>query len=330
MAQVGVESALFLQFSQGYFYPVAMKGIDSNEVRGLALEERHLGLDKWRQSRAVFALQEAPFDDAAKAPLLSLGCSHVAPFIVHGSFRGIVILGKPIRGGLDPSTIEFLKILVNQAAIAYESTSQMEAENERTLGLVQTLISMIEDNTLARGSTKLLSAYVHALAKEIHYPEEHLRDLLYGTVLRDIGMIKVSDLIVRSPRELVPEEWDIIKRHPIEGAEMMRRMGFAEQAVNIVLYHHERFNGEGYPSGLQGQQIPLGARLVSVVESYTAMLQDRPTRPALSKDEALNTLRENWGMRYDPELVKPFIAIVEQEIRSGEAVADRKLELFTV
>jgi len=80
--------------------------------------------------------------------------------------------------------------------------ARFEEENERTLGVVQTLISLIEENTLARGNTNLVTNYVFALAQKMHYPAEHLRDLMYGTVLRDIGMIKVSDLIVRSPREL--------------------------------------------------------------------------------------------------------------------------------
>ncbi len=330
IAQVGVESAVFLQRSQGFFYPVSMKGIDADELRGLALDDRLLMLERWRQTREIYSPVDAPFDAAVKAPLLSIGCSYIVPFIVHGSFRGIVLLGRPIRNDLDENTIEFLKILVNQAAIAYESTSKLEEENERSLGLVQTLIALIEENTVARGNTKLVSAYVYALAESSHYPEEHIRDLMYGTVLRDIGMIKVSDLIVRSPRELMPEEWDVIKRHPIDGADMIRRMGFSEHAANIVQCHHERFNGEGYPDGLQGPQIPLGARVVSVVESYAAMLQERPTRPALTRDEALNTLRENWGTRYDANIVKQFIEVVEREIRSGESVVDRKFELFRV
>lgn len=330
IAQVGVESAVFLQRSQGYFYPAAVRGVESEEIRGLAVEEHLFDVEEWKRSREVYTIDDAPFHGNARAPLVSLGCAYAAPFIVHGNFRGIVLLGRPLRGALDSSSIEFLKILVNQAAIAYESTSRFEEENERTLGLVQTLISLIEENTLARGNTRMVTNYVLALARNIHYPEEHIRDLVYGTVLRDIGMIKVSDLIVRSPRELMPEEWDVIKRHPVEGAEMMRRMQFSEHAVKVVLCHHERFNGEGYPNGIQGQQIPLGARVVSVVESYAAMLQERATRPALTSEEALNTLRENWGMRYDPDVVKYFIDIVEHEIRSGDNIAERKLELFTV
>jgi HD-GYP domain-containing protein (c-di-GMP phosphodiesterase class II) len=195
---------------------------------------------------------------------------------------------------------------------------------------VQTLIALIEENTLARGNTNLLSSYTYALAKQLHYPEEHVRDLMYGTVLRDIGMIKVSDLIVRSPRELMPEEWEIIKRHPIDGADMLRKMRFSEHAVGVVISHHERFNGEGYPSGLQGKQIPLGARIVSIVESYAAMLQERPTRPALTQEEALNTLKENWGMRYDPDVVKAFVEIVENELRTGDGIHEKQFELFSV
>jgi HD-GYP domain-containing protein (c-di-GMP phosphodiesterase class II) len=135
-------------------------------------------------------------------------------------------------------------------------------------------------------------------------------------------------LILRSPRELQDEEWEIIKRHPIEGSQMLRNMNFSEHAANIVLYHHERFNGQGYPNGVQGTQIPLGARIVSVVESYAAMLQDRPTRPALSSEEAMNTLKENWGMRYDPDVIAKFVEVVEEEIRTGEKVAYEGSILF--
>jgi len=330
IAQVGVESAIFLEQNRNYFVPVAMKGIDAGELRGFALSGAQLKLEKWGETVDVQTVEKSPFGDDVKAPLLAIGCTHVAPFIVRGEIRGVLLLGRPIRSEMDKSVIDFLKILIHQAAIAYESMSRFEEENERTLGVVQTLISLIEENTLARGNTNLITNYVYALARRIHYPAEHLRDLMYGTVLRDIGMIKVSDLIVRSPRELMPEEWEIIKRHPSDGAAMLRDMKFSDHAVDVVLHHHERFNGEGYPRGTQGQDIPLGARIVSVVESYTAMLQERPTRPALTREEALSTLKENWGMRYDPEVVSSFVEVIEEEIRSGDSPKDKRFALFSV
>jgi HD-GYP domain-containing protein (c-di-GMP phosphodiesterase class II) len=330
IAQVGVESAVFLEHNRNYFVPVAMKGIEPGEMRGFALSGSQLRLEKWAGTVEVLAVEKSPFGDDVKAPLLALGCTYVAPFIVRGEVRGILLLGRPIRSDLDPSAIEFLKILIHQAAVAYESMSRFEEENERTLGVVQTLMSLIEENTLARGNTNLITNYVYTVAQRMHYPAEHLRDLMYGTALRDIGMIKVSDLIVRSPRELMPEEWEIIKRHPSEGAVMLRDMRFSEHAMNVVLHHHERFNGEGYPRGTQGQDIPLGARIVAVVESYAAMLQERPTRPALSREEALITLKENWGLRYDPEVVRCFVEVVEEEIRTGESVKEKRFALFSV
>jgi len=330
IAQVGVESATFLELRDGYFIPVAVKGLDADELKGFAIPAAQMKLSQWKETLQVYTVESAPFSDEVKAQLLSLGCSYVAPFVAHNEFRGILALGRPIKSGLDEGSAGFLGILVNQAAIAYESTQRFEEEKERTMGLVQTLISLIEENTLARGNTQLVSSYTYTLAKKVHYPEEHVRDLMYGTMLRDIGMIKVSDLIVRSPRELMPEEWEIIKRHPIDGAEMLRKMRFSEHAIGVVLAHHERFNGEGYPHRLQGKQIALGSRIVSVVESYAAMLQERPTRPALTQVEALNTLRENWGMRYDPDIVKAFVEIVEEELRTGRRSQEAQFELFSV
>jgi HD-GYP domain-containing protein (c-di-GMP phosphodiesterase class II) len=330
IAQAGVESAVFLEQNRNYYVPAAMKGIEPGEMRGFALSGAQLKLDKWGSTVEVLAVEKSPFGDDVKAPLLAVGCTYVAAFIVRGEVRGVLLLGRPIRNELDKNAIEFLKILIHQAAIAYESMSRFEEENERTLGVVQTLIALIEENTLARGNTNLVTSYVYALAAKMHYPSEHMRDLMYGTVLRDIGMIKVSDLIVRSPRELMPEEWEIIKRHPTDGATMLRDMKFSDHAINVVLHHHERFNGEGYPRGTQGQDIPPGPRIVAVVESYAAMLQERPTRPALSREEALSTLKENWGMRYDPEVVRAFVEVVEDEIRSGDRPKEAKFALFSV
>jgi HD-GYP domain-containing protein (c-di-GMP phosphodiesterase class II) len=330
VAQVGVESAVFLQRQEGVFVPVAAKGVGLDKCRALRITAQAMNLDSWLQSEEVLKIPESPIEGPVKENAEDLGLVLITPFIVYEDLCGLVMLGKSIRKSVDPDSIDVLKIMVRQAAIAYENARYFEEESERSLGVVQTLISLIEENTLARGNTERVANYSYALAKKMEYPEAQYRDFMFGVVLRDIGMIKVSDLIVRSPRELAKEEWEIIKRHPIDGAEMLRKMRFSEHAINIVLYHHERFNGEGYPNKLQGNQIPLGARIVSVVESFAAMLHDRPTRPALTQEEALNTLKENWGMRYDPDVVKAFVEIIEEEIRTGEKKRYTNRELFNV
>jgi hypothetical protein len=328
IAQAGTESAAFLELSDESFTLSSWKGFETADPTAFAIEVDAVDMEDWTKRAQVFHVDEAPLKDTAKKRLHDWGMPLVAPFIVCGVFQGLVLLGEPIRKELDEATFDYLTILINQAAIAYQNSWRFEEESKRTLGLVQSLISMIEENTLSRGNTELIVNYVYAVAVAMHYPEEHVRDLIYGTVLRDIGMIKVSDLIVRSPRELQDEEWEIIKQHPIEGADMLRKMKFSEHTVNVVLYHHERFNSQGYPNRVQGTDIPLGARIVSVVESYAAMLQDRPIRPALSAEEAVSTLKENWEMRYDPDVVAKFVEIIEEEIRSGEMVKYEGSELF--
>jgi len=330
IAQVGVESAAFLEYDTEEFVPVCWKGFETADPTPMHLKTAEVDLDAWREKLGPLPLEDAPIQFNAKNRLAGWGMPYIAPFVVHDNFRGLVLLGRPIRNEFDQASWDYLSVLINQAAIAYENTQRFQEESERTLGLVQTMVSLIEENTITRGSTDMVVNYTYVVAQRMHYPEEFVRDLMYGAVLRDIGMIKISDLIVRSPRELVKEEWEIIRQHPSDGAEMLRRMNFSEHTVRIVESHHERFNGEGYPHGLNGKEIPLGARIVSVVESYIAMIQDRPTRPALSREEAVNTLNENWGIRYDPEVVKAFAAIVEDEIRTGQKVKHQGSEILNL
>jgi hypothetical protein len=328
IAQVGVESAAFLELIGDEFIAACWKGFETADPTSLNISVSEVDMVAWMGSTEIYDLKSAPLSDTARSRIGLWDIRYASPFIVHDKFRGIVLLGQPIRHALDDDSWEFLSMMFNQVAISYENSCRLEKQNERTLGLVQSLISMIESNTLSRGTTEMVMDHTYAVAVKMHYPEENIRDLLYGVILRDIGMINTSDLILRSPRELEQEEWDVIKRHPAEGAEMLFNMGFSAHTRQIVLYHHERSNGEGYPEGLSGARIPLGARILSVVESYAAMLQERPTRAALPPEEALNTLKDNWGLRYDPDVITAFSEVIEDEIRMGKRQKYKGLELI--
>jgi HD-GYP domain-containing protein (c-di-GMP phosphodiesterase class II) len=313
IAQGGVESAVFFERKEGVFLPAIAKGLDEEKLSPIELSDNEVERIKW--GRDVFEIQGMELNEKTRNDLGTAGLEYVCPFNQGEEMSGLIFLGKRLAGrGMQKEDFEFMKILVNLAKGAYSNAMMFERENERTLGIVKTLISLIEENTMLKGTSEIVSRYVGMLAKNMDYPEDNFKDLIYGTVLRDMGMVKVSDLIVRSPRELSKEEWQVIKRHPEDGAEMLRRMKFNNHVVDVVLSHHERFNGEGYPRGLRGKDIPLGARIISVVESYAAMIHERPNRPALSAREALDTLKENYGLRYDREVVNQFAAIMEKEI----------------
>jgi len=139
-----------------------------------------------------------------------------------------------------------------------------------------------------------------------------VRSLIYGAVLRDIGMITVSGLILKNPAHLSEEEWALIKQHPLRGAQILEEMTFPKEVLEVVENHHERWGGEGYPKGTRGQEIPLGARIVSLVDAYVAMTMERPYRRALPYEKARQVIAENWGTPFDPELVEVFLRVLDK------------------
>ena len=239
------------------------------------------------------------------------GCSWFAPLSGPTKFRRGLAL--TLRDSEDDSGVdaEALESVIIQAGYALAHSDALDGARSRTLLVSRTLVSLIEKRLGHEGSpeTNTVAEYVARLAERMNVERSELPDLLYGTIMRDIGMIEISDLVLKSPRKLSPEEWKLVQRHPIAGADILEGMGFSEAAVEVVRHHHERFNGQGYPHNLRGTAIPIGARLVSVVESFVAMLRDAPYRPALSEQEALSVLQENWEMRYDPNVIEHFIAL---------------------
>ena len=313
IAQGGVESAVFLEIQGKSLKPIMSKGFDPESL--LRLDVPADAFEKMTGENNVIPVDGFAMEERVRGIIKGEGIEYVCPFRTKDGISGMVMLGKRIAGrGMKEEDFEFLRTLVNIAQGAYDNALMFDREHERTLGIVKTLISIIEENTLLKGTSEFVSRYVGLVAKNMDYPEEHFKDLVYGTVLRDMGMVKVSDLILRSPRDLTKEEWEIIKRHPEDGAEMLSRMKFGDHVVGIVRTHHERFNGEGYPYGLRGKEISLGSRIISVVESYAAMIHERPTRPALPEREALGALKENYGLRYDREVILQFARIMEKEI----------------
>lgn len=128
-----------------------------------------------------------------------------------------------------------------------------------------------------------------------------------GAAMHDVGKIIVPDNILKKPGRLTPDEYAIIKQHCYFGGQICKRISFLQQVYPIVYHHHERFDGKGYPDGIAGERIPLGARIVSVVDAYDAITSDRPYRSARSQEEAEAILRDGAGSQWDPQIVDTFL-----------------------
>ncbi|MBU1050164.1 HD-GYP domain-containing protein [Candidatus Bipolaricaulota bacterium] len=150
---------------------------------------------------------------------------------------------------------------------------------------------------------------------------EELISLSYGAFLHDVGKVRVPDVVLNKTTKLTDREREEMQKHPDYGADMLSERDYLGGAADIVRAHHERWDGKGYPRGLRGTDIPIGARVVAVVDTYDAIVSARPYKKALAKDEALRELERNAGTQFDPGVVRAFLEVVRNS-EDGKAGAD--------
>ncbi|HKA62678.1 MAG TPA: HD domain-containing phosphohydrolase [Methylomirabilota bacterium] len=165
--------------------------------------------------------------------------------------------------------------------------------------------------------SRRVHAYSTALARAHGLAETEIDALGRGVLLHDIGKIGISDSILLKPGPLTPEEWAIMRSHPEVGRQILERIPFLRDAIPVVYHHHERWDGTGYPLGLAGQAIPLGARIFALADAFDAMTFDRPYSTAISMDAARERIREAAGSHFDPEVVATFLAMPLEVFRSA-------------
>jgi HD-GYP domain-containing protein (c-di-GMP phosphodiesterase class II) len=146
--------------------------------------------------------------------------------------------------------------------------------------------------------------YALITARELGLPPEEREIIEYGATLHDVGMLGVSQEIVQKKEKLTNDEWNVIRRHPVMGYNLLRGMSSLNQVGNIILYHHERYDGKGYPSGLKGESIPLNAQIISVAEAFDAMTVKHAYRNAMTPQEAMKELGQFSGTQFNPDPVK--------------------------
>jgi len=154
------------------------------------------------------------------------------------------------------------------------------------------------------------------VARDLGVPETCMSDLEMGALLHDIGKIGVPDQILNKPGRLTPEEYEVVKRHPEFGWTVIRNLPGMEQTSLYVLHHHENFDGTGYPARLKSAEIPIGSRIVSVIDAFDAMVSSRPYRDGMPVDEALRRLVEASGTQFDPSVIESFLSIAKTEMPS--------------
>ncbi len=189
-------------------------------------------------------------------------------------------------------------------------------------GLICALNQLLDLKDLNTGvhSTRLAEWSVR-VAQELGIDEDCLRDVEVAALLHDIGKVGIPDAILRKPARLTEEEYTLMKKHPEYGWAVLRLLPGFEQASLFVLHHHENYNGKGYPAGLGGTEIPIGARIVSVIDAFDAMVSSRPYRQGMPSEEAVRRLIASSDTQFDPVVVQSFLQIAQAEMPAVFAAA---------
>ncbi len=205
----------------------------------------------------------------------------------------------------------------SQLGINFEDELVHKFNNEQIISqnhlieMVTSLAGAIDaKDPYTKGHSTSVSRYSEALARAINLPEDEVQRITLGALLHDVGKIGIPEQVLKKPGKLEGEEWEIMKQHPVIGAEKVLAPNEAlSDLIPIVKYHHEHIDGSGYPCGLKGEEIPLAARIVAVADTYHALISDRPYRKGMTVEKACQILQEGAGKLWDADLVRHFIAI---------------------
>lgn len=192
--------------------------------------------------------------------------------------------------------------------------SYMEALTEkrlRDLATIQALAAAVEARDSGTGRhQQRVTALAGACLQRIDSEAARNAEVTYGFMLHDVGKIGIADAILNKPGPLADEEWAIMRRHPELGVRIVEPIGFSQATTDVILHHHERWDGNGYPSRLRGDEIPVTARVFAVADAFDAMISDRPYRPAMQRPAALLKIEGHAGRAFDPDIVDVFLTSI--------------------
>ncbi|MBI4838100.1 MAG: HD domain-containing protein, partial [Nitrospirae bacterium] len=245
--------------------------------------------------------------------LMGIRSAFIIPLLSKGEIIGLLDIGFA-HMGVTSAYFTKAENIASQIALALEHAKLYEDLENLLINMTISLASALDaKSTWSKGHSERVAKYAAEIAKEMGLNEDDIENLrLYG-LLHDIGQIGMYDILLNKQRKFTDEEYEHVKKHPQNGAEILESIKQLSGIIPGIRHHHERYDGKGYPSGLRGEDIPLYERILRVADSFDAMTADRPYRSSFSKEFTVSELQRLSGAEFDPKVVGAFLKVLDRE-----------------
>ncbi len=267
-----------------------------------SLTEKKTRITARLEQRIIRGLSTVRTDDLLAAPLVT------------DDIIGLICMRRrKNRAAFERFDQEALMTMLEQAIIGIKNMRLYEEQQRIVLGSIKAIITLLDTRVpQAYTHSPYFSRLVMAIAAQMRLDEKQIESLKYASLLHDAGKIDIPMEILTKTSKLTADEFSIIKRHPVRGAQILRPLQVLKPVIPIIMHHHERFDGKGYPSRLKKNQIPQGARIMTVADAFEAMVYGRPYRERMDIASAVKEIKRKSGTQFDPKVVEAFLKIVKK------------------
>jgi len=239
------------------------------------------------------------------------------PLIAKGQVKGVIELFHRSLLQYDSDWLEFLEAIADQGAIAIDNSTMFDDLQQSNIHLMLAYDTTLEGWSRAldlrdketEGHSQRVTEITMRIAQEFQIKDDELVHMRRGALLHDIGKMGIPDSILLKPGKLTEEEWKTMKLHPVYARDLLYPIEHLRPAIDIPYYHHEKWDGTGYPEGLRGEKIPLAARIFALVDVWDALRSDRPYRPAWPEEKVRDLIRSEVGIHFDAGVVEVFLGM---------------------